>query len=46
MSAGKLGRFAGLVLALAIVFGGLSDGSMSVDSSQAEVLNILNWEWS
>ncbi|MDI6098584.1 hypothetical protein QLQ12_08215 [Actinoplanes sp. NEAU-A12] len=45
MSSRKLGHFVGLVFALAVVFGGVSEGMVTTDSSQAEVLNILNWDW-
>lgn len=45
MSSGKLGHFVGLIVALAVVFGGISDGAVTADSTSAEVLNVLNWEW-
>ncbi|MFC6561930.1 hypothetical protein [Actinoplanes utahensis] len=45
MSARKLGRFAGLLLALAIAFGGLSDVASGPESTQAEVLRTQVWEW-
>ncbi|MFC4065651.1 hypothetical protein [Actinoplanes subglobosus] len=46
MSKRKLGRFAGLVFALAVAFGVIGTGTVSAESTQAEVLNIVNWEWS
>jgi hypothetical protein len=45
MSARKLGRFAGLVLALAVVFGGVGIGSFAADDATAAVLNTTNFEW-
>jgi len=45
MSARKLRRFAGVLLALSIAFGGLSAGVTSVESAQAEVLRTQTWQW-
>lgn len=45
MSARKLGRFAGLVFALAVVFGGVAVGAGTTESSTASVLNTTSLEW-
>jgi hypothetical protein len=45
MSARKLSRFAGLVFALAVVFGGVGLGTAVADDTSAIVLNTTNFEW-
>jgi hypothetical protein len=45
MSARKLSRFAGVVLALAVVFGGVGLGAAATESTTASVLNTTNLEW-
>ena len=45
MSARKLRRLAGLVFALAVVFGGVGLGAAASDSTSAIVLNTTNFEW-
>ncbi|WP_430780430.1 hypothetical protein [Actinoplanes sp. G11-F43] len=47
MSAKKLSRLAGLVLALAVVFGGTAVEAGATESSDAAVFNtniVLDWE--
>ncbi|MDR6323636.1 hypothetical protein [Actinoplanes couchii] len=45
MSAKKLGRFAGLVLALAVVFGGVSIGATTTESSTASARLTSSLDW-
>jgi hypothetical protein len=45
MSARKLSRFAGVVFALAVVFGGVALGAVVAEDTSAIVLNTTNLEW-
>ncbi|MEV4274669.1 hypothetical protein [Actinoplanes xinjiangensis] len=45
MSARKLSRFAGVVLALAVVFGGVGLGAAVAQDTSAAVMNTTNLEW-